>query len=647
MKSSPFPDPGWKPTSARPTGKFLAAAVALMAGTAFLPAETCTTFAAGVPLGAVDFTTLKEASGLAASALNSGVVWTHNDGSGKKVFALNLNAQLLARFDTGITVDDVEDIAVGPGPAVNTTYIYLADTGGRAEPSGFRTSVRIVRVPEPVVSPTAPAAPPSTDFAGAQSFILTYPDGSFDAEALLVDAVTSDVLVVTKNKPQSRLYRANLNAAANGATVPLTFVQTIPFGEPSGGDMSGDGSQILLRNEDAALIWNRAAGESVETALSRPGVVAPVIGTPTEPNGEAITFMRDGSGYLTVSEGENPLLYFFEATCPRPPAVVLPLADQSAAAGSTVTFTARISGSPAPTFAWTLNGTPIPNQTTATLTLTGITAASAGTYQVTATNAGGFITDDAILTLRSTLDLRVTELQPQPAAGNSNSGDWWELTSFEAAPVSLAGWRFNDADGGLATAFTLPAGLTIAPGETLIFAETLTAAQFRTWWGPGVPATARIITYTGAGLAFGAGGDSLRVWNATATADADTTLSVDFGAATSGVTFNYNPVLQQFGGLSQPGVNGVFQAATAADIGSPGLIQIQAPAPDVTITPIPTGIRLNFTTQPGVTYHLEVSDDLTDPFSPTGDTFTAPDNAGGFFEKPTTAPRRFYRIRTS
>lgn len=611
-------------------------------------ASECTSFAAGIPLGSVDFTTLKEASGLAVSARNADVVWTHNDGSGKKVFALNLQAQLLVRLDTGTTVEDVEDIAVGPGPAAGVSYIYLADTGGAAADTAVRNQVRIVRIPEPAVSATAPATPPSLDFTGVQSFLLTYPDGSFDCETLLLDPVTSDVILVTKEKPVCRLYRANLNAAANGASLPLTFVRSLVFSEPSGGDISMDGSQIILRNENTAMIWNRAAGESVETALGRPGTSVPVVGTPVEPNGEAIAMLRDGSGYLTISEGENPPLYFFESQCPRAPTVVVPLSDQSAAPGGTATFSARISGSPAPVYSWKFNGAPLAGQTAATLTLTGITAASAGIYELTAINAQGSTTSAAALTVRNAFDLRITEVMSQAASGNNNSADWWELSNFDSQSVSLAGWRFNDDSGGLATAFTLPAGLSIAPGESIIFVEGLTSAQFRTWWGAAaLPSSVQIISYNGNGLAFSADGDGLRLWNATAAADADTAASVDFGAATAGVSFNYNPALNQFGAPSQLGVNGVFRAASAPDIGSPGLYRLPVVLPVLTVSRSPNTIRLDFTTVAGQSYDLEVCDNLgTEPWSPTGDHYIATTSAGSFFEKPLTGTRRFYRIRT-
>jgi hypothetical protein len=134
-----------------------------------------------------------------------------------------------------------------------------------------------------------------------ESFTLVYPDGEYDAETLLVDPITADVFVVTKENNSARVYRVNLNAAANGATLDLTLVQTVTFAKASGGDISADGRQIVLRREDAAMLWTRCDNEDIGTALGRAGQSVPVIGTPTEENGEAIAFLRDGSGYVRAT----------------------------------------------------------------------------------------------------------------------------------------------------------------------------------------------------------------------------------------------------------------------------------------------------------------------------------------------------------
>lgn len=608
--------------------------------------STCTSFAPGVSLGTVDFTALKESSGLAVSGLNSGVVWTHNDGTGKRIFAMNFSANLLARCEFGVDVDDVEDMAVGPGPVTGTSYVYLFDGGGAREDTGVRNTIQIVRFPEPVIGTTVPESAPTVKPPGVETFTLTYPDGSYDAEALLVDPVTSDLFILTKLEDVTRVYRANLNAAAPGSTASLAFVMTVPFDVASGASVSADGSQILIRNEDVAMLWNRNSGESVTAALGRSPVIVPVIGTPVEPNGEGIAFMRDGSGYLTISEEETPHLYFFSALCPRAPTVTAPLTDKSAAAGGTLVLEAVVSAEPAPAFSWKFNGAPVPNQTGASLTISGVQASHAGTYELTATNNLGSVTTSAVVTVRESLDLRITEVSPEQAAGGAAYADWWELTSFEKEPVNLGGWRFNDDGGGLGTAFQIPANVTIGPGESIVFVEGLTPVQFQSWWGAALPATLQIVTYSGNGLAFSANGDGVRLWNSAAGVEADTVASVDFGASTAGVTFNYDPVTKQFGMLSQAGVNAVFKAAATADIGSPGFYKTPPLAPVLNVTRAANGLRLDFTTVAGTVYILEASDSLEDgSWETEGEPFTAAGNAGGFFDVAVDSGTRFYRVR--
>ncbi|MGN6385909.1 MAG: hypothetical protein ACTHMT_06680, partial [Verrucomicrobiota bacterium] len=59
-------------------------------------------------VGTIDTPKISEASGLAASRINPAILWTHNDGSGGKVYAIGTNAVYYGSFDVG-TADDTED----------------------------------------------------------------------------------------------------------------------------------------------------------------------------------------------------------------------------------------------------------------------------------------------------------------------------------------------------------------------------------------------------------------------------------------------------------------------------------------------------------------------------------------------------------
>jgi alpha-N-arabinofuranosidase len=78
-------------------------------------------------------------------------------------------------------------------------------------------------------------------------------------------------------------------------------------------------------------------------------------------------------------------------------------ASQTIASGHTVAFSFPATGGPAPAFQWYLNGTAISGATSSTLVIHGATAANAGTYTCTATNASGSVTSSgATLTVATT-----------------------------------------------------------------------------------------------------------------------------------------------------------------------------------------------------------------------------------------------------
>ena len=567
---------------------------------------------------------------MAASARNPGVLWTHNDGARPRIYAISTNGALLATYNFSPPVEDFEDMAVGDG------YVYIADIGGSQSLNGTRSQIRILRAPEPQVNLEWAANPVSIDLGQIETFNLTYPDGVYDAETLWFDPVTNAVFVVTKETSRARVYRADLQ------TSTLEFVISLNFPIASGGDVSADGAQIALRREDAALLWGRCDGESLGDALAREGKFIPVIGPPTEPNGEGIGFLRDGTGYVTISEGLNPSVYFFQSTGPAAPRFALPLSDVTGILGGSLRLSAYAVGCPPPTFEWRFKGNLLPNETNSFLDFPTLAPSHAGLYELIALNMHGTATTTGTLTIISKPDLRITEVQSAPTTPTGvTTADWWELTSFENQPVSLGGWRFNDNSGGLTDPFVFPQGLTIQPRESIVFTESVTESQFRAWWG--VPASMRIVTYTGGGLGLGANGDGIRLWNNLATDPADTVASVNFGSASTGVTFNYDPVTGQFGGLSQLGVNGVFRAAAASDIGSPGRILAPATSPVLGVTRDGSSISIAFDVSVGRRYILEVQE--TTGWFPTGDEHLASSNTRISFNKTIGSSDRFFRVR--
>ena len=183
----------------------LALAIGGLIASPNLPAAP--SFNSAVSQGVVSSFYVWETSGLVASRQNPGVIWVHNDsGYPGSVFALSTNGTLLAQCTVPeIYGGDFEDIALGPGPSPETHYIYLGDIGDNTT---NRTSIRVLRFPEPAVYAYQSNNVINWTAAGAQEITLRYPDRPYNAEALLVDPLNGDLFIATKLDDRSRIYRA-------------------------------------------------------------------------------------------------------------------------------------------------------------------------------------------------------------------------------------------------------------------------------------------------------------------------------------------------------------------------------------------------------------------------------------------------------
>ena len=265
-------------------------------------------FGQGISRGLVPANGLVELSGLVASRSNRNVLWTHNDGPQTSVHAIGTQGEYLGAFHLeGIRSHDWEDIAIGPGPEAGVDYLYIGDIGG-TKPK--RNVIQVVRVPEPALSENDPAQTRViSDFA---TITLQYPDGDeFNAETLLSDPLTGDLFVIPKRGSGSPVYRAAAYQLTSGSVVFMELVVELKFPSVSGGDISPTGKEIVIRTEDFAQLFARGETQSVAGALAGTPIDVPVVGRPAEPNGESITFESTGYGFFTISEGEEPPLYYF------------------------------------------------------------------------------------------------------------------------------------------------------------------------------------------------------------------------------------------------------------------------------------------------------------------------------------------------
>ncbi len=348
----------------------LAGMFALLAGGGFAsdlpPAEAwaeCPTFAGPLAGERVASAEINEASGLVASRRHPGIFWTHNDsGDRARIFAFDERGRSRGTFELqGTDAIDWESIALGPGPEPGRDYLYLGDIGDN---SLRRESVVVHRIAEPEPEALAPGAtrstarvdPPSASapephgraaeatgtthlVAAVDTFVLEHPRGPQDSEAMLVDPLSGDLLLLTKEdwgcEPVPGpgcgrgwiLSAPGLAATAAGGRIALRAegrFEVAPdaprFGRlATAADVSADGRWILVRTYQRGGLWERRDSETLAAALQRPPCPVPVPGWPDEPQGEAIALAPDAQAYWTISEGHHPTLFSHVRTPLRRP----------------------------------------------------------------------------------------------------------------------------------------------------------------------------------------------------------------------------------------------------------------------------------------------------------------------------------------
>ena len=263
---------------------------------------------------------LVEISGLAWSRRDRNLLWANNDsGDSARLFALGLDGS-----DRGtVVVDgaaaiDWEDIALQRGPK-KVNVLWAGDIGDNA---AGRSAIVVYRFPEP----PAPGAGATTTVT-ADAITLRYADQPHDAEAMLVDDRSGDLVIVTKEPQEpAGVYRGRAKELKPGALVTLERVGdlTLPPDEGLAGlvaqlgafgglasritaaDASGAGKVAAVRSYGGVALFPWPKGASLADALAATGCAAPAPADPAHPQGEAVALSPDGRAFVTASEGASP-----------------------------------------------------------------------------------------------------------------------------------------------------------------------------------------------------------------------------------------------------------------------------------------------------------------------------------------------------
>jgi hypothetical protein len=230
-----------------------------------------------------------EVSGVADSKTNPGCLWLHEDsGNPTQLSLMSYTGELKKRVSLkGIRNRDWEELALAKGPDPDVNYIYLADIGNN------NLSVQqfiIYRFPEPK----------STDdeVTKFDKISFTYPDKTHDAEAMIIDNITKDILIFSKEDSCSAVYRIPYPQSTTSLN-KAEFLGRLPYGKVVGAALSPTNNEVLIKTYSNIYYWKLTTSAVAKEILNSEPLR---ISYTKEPQGEAIAFRNDNTGFFTISE---------------------------------------------------------------------------------------------------------------------------------------------------------------------------------------------------------------------------------------------------------------------------------------------------------------------------------------------------------
>ncbi len=132
-----------------------------------------------------------------------------------------------------------------------------------------------------------------------------------DTEALFIDGDSKDLYVVTKRETPVHVYQIKYPYSTKD-TLEAQETAALPLTEIVAADLSPGGHDLIMKNYSHIYYWANNTGKPLNELLKERPEEVPY---QPEPQGESLTWARDGSGFYTISEiarGYKSYLYFYE-----------------------------------------------------------------------------------------------------------------------------------------------------------------------------------------------------------------------------------------------------------------------------------------------------------------------------------------------
>lgn len=259
-------------------------------------------FRKGERAGTITEQNLTEVSGIVTSSVNPGMFWTHNDsGDEPNLYLISKEGDVKMTVTlNGIKNKDWEDIALVNSE--NGSFIYVGDIGDNL---GRRKKLFIHKLEEPKYNDKATL---EIDPEAIQTMTFRYENGARDAETLLVDHHSRELIIVTKRDEKCFIYSFPFRDSVG--VIDLKPTGRGMLNGLTGGD-ANEAGEILIKSYEQVYYWSPSEVSVAERIINGPDYRIPYI---VEPQGEAICW--DGAGnFFTVSEFHQfskQYIYFYE-----------------------------------------------------------------------------------------------------------------------------------------------------------------------------------------------------------------------------------------------------------------------------------------------------------------------------------------------
>ncbi|MDH3534021.1 MAG: endonuclease/exonuclease/phosphatase family protein [Gammaproteobacteria bacterium] len=263
-------------------------------------------------VGRLEDPKIDEASGLARSQRDSGVLWVVNDDGAAELHAISSTGARLGHVKLSKTNNnDWEDLA--SFTLEGEAYLLVADVGDN---DNKRKDVTLYVVEEP--------DPDDKKVRVAWEIEYEYEDGPRDAEAVAVDVENERVLVLSKREIPAMLYEVPLRPQSKKkqkarrlgtvASLPQPRRQDVRFArktddrywQPTSMDISPNGKSLVVLTYGGVFLYRRTADESwIDALQKRPRV----LGTTRNREAESVAINTEGDAiYITIEQRNAPLI---------------------------------------------------------------------------------------------------------------------------------------------------------------------------------------------------------------------------------------------------------------------------------------------------------------------------------------------------